>query len=106
MRLAIIPKKTVQLNYVKSRLCARPCGEERQNFPTVSLVCQNEKERRFVDRVETLDQMVEVNFTTQIKGVWSFRSERSGGLIYLGLRHWNRALSSRAKLSSLCTRSS
>ena len=62
MRLAIIPKKTVQLNYVKSRLCARPCGEERQNVPTVSLVCQSEKERRFVNRVETLDQMVDVNY--------------------------------------------
>ena len=62
MRLAIIPKKTVPLNYVKSRLCARPFGEERQDFPTVSLVCQSEKERRFVNRVETLDQMVEVNY--------------------------------------------
>ena len=69
MRLAIIPMKTVQLNYVQSRLRARPCGEERQDFPTVSLVCQSEEERRFVNRVETLDQMVEANFTTQIKGV-------------------------------------
>jgi hypothetical protein len=45
---------------------------------------------------------------TSAREVWHrlAGNERSVEPIYLGLPYWNRGLSSRAKLSSLCTRSS
>ena len=70
MRLSIIPKKTVQLNYVLEQV-PDLMVKKGKIFRKFLWSVRSEKERRFVNRVETLDQMVEVNYL--VLGLFFFR---------------------------------